>query len=76
MRGEILFVLYKLCAIIRKDDKGGAPSLLAYCPKFLHLLLEALLKTHNDTVRFNCLGGWACLFVTHFNSDESLSSIC
>ncbi|KAJ6956321.1 protein putative RECOMBINATION INITIATION DEFECT 1 [Populus alba x Populus x berolinensis] len=55
MRGEVLFVLYKLCAIIRKDDKGVPPSLLAYCPKLLHLLLEALLKTHNDTVRFNCL---------------------
>ncbi|KAB5569671.1 hypothetical protein DKX38_003464 [Salix brachista] len=55
MRGEILFVLYKLCTIIRKDDGGGAPSLFTHCPKLLHLLLEALLKTHNDTVRFNCL---------------------
>ncbi|CAK7348931.1 unnamed protein product [Dovyalis caffra] len=55
MRGEILFVLYKLCVIQCVGSDDGTDSLLAYCPKLLNLSLEALLKTHNDTVRFNCL---------------------
>ncbi|KAG8654974.1 hypothetical protein MANES_05G198800v8 [Manihot esculenta] len=56
MRGEIMFVLYKLtlcqCAY---EESDGAVSLLAFCPKLLHLSLEALLKTQDDTVRLNCV---------------------
>ncbi|KAF2325736.1 hypothetical protein GH714_034561 [Hevea brasiliensis] len=56
IRGEILFVLYKLslCQSAYKDI-DGADSLLAFCPKLLHLSLEALVKTQDDTVRLNCV---------------------
>lgn len=57
-----MFVLYKLtlcqCAY---EESDGAVSLLAFCPKLLHLSLEALLKTQDDTVRLNCVGLY-CFF--------------
>ncbi|XVF65383.1 hypothetical protein PTKIN_Ptkin09bG0244200 [Pterospermum kingtungense] len=49
IRGEILFVLYKL------SIHGYTPKdvLQAFCPNLLRLSLEALLKTQRDDVRLN-----------------------
>ncbi|KAF8402166.1 hypothetical protein HHK36_013118 [Tetracentron sinense] len=49
IRGEVLFVLYKLSVL------GHFDALSAFCPKLLHLSLEALMKTQNDDVRLNCV---------------------
>ncbi|PWA68364.1 protein PRD1 [Artemisia annua] len=57
IQGEILFVLYKLCAI--GDvwmDSGNGDVLFGHCSKILQLSLEALLKTQRDDVRMNCVG--------------------
>ncbi|KAJ4845632.1 hypothetical protein Tsubulata_038344 [Turnera subulata] len=56
IRGEILFVLYKLSTVpCAGKDGDGADFFWPFCPKLLHLSLEALNKTQNDTVRLNCL---------------------
>lgn len=55
IRGEILFVLYKL-AVQWKDCGEADDCLFPFYPKLLRLSLESLLKTQNDTVRLNCLG--------------------
>ncbi|KAL5849112.1 hypothetical protein ACOSQ3_007178 [Xanthoceras sorbifolium] len=55
IRGEILFVLYKLSLQCMHMDGDGADILLAFCPKLLHLSLEALMKTQSDDVRLNCV---------------------
>ncbi|WCJ27535.1 Protein PUTATIVE RECOMBINATION INITIATION DEFECT 1 [Euphorbia peplus] len=62
IRGEILYVLYKLsnhpCA---NEHDDGADYLFTFCPKLLHLSLEALVKTQDDTVRLNCVAFLAIL---------------
>ncbi|KAK1593013.1 hypothetical protein Q3G72_034425 [Acer saccharum] len=55
IRGEILFVLYKLSLQCTHTDGDGADILFAFCPKLLHLSLEALIKTQSDDVRLNCV---------------------
>ncbi|XP_012078523.1 protein PUTATIVE RECOMBINATION INITIATION DEFECT 1 isoform X1 [Jatropha curcas] len=56
IRGEILFVLYKLSILQCQHENGDVvDSLFAFCPKLLHLSLEALVKTQDDTVRLNCI---------------------
>ncbi|XP_050235983.1 protein PUTATIVE RECOMBINATION INITIATION DEFECT 1 [Mercurialis annua] len=56
IRGEILYVLYKLSVFQCAYEEGdGINSLFAFCPKLLHLSLEALLKTQDDAVRLNCV---------------------
>ncbi|KAI3869080.1 hypothetical protein MKX03_005022 [Papaver bracteatum] len=52
IRGEILFVLFKVFLLQAGDDPE---DLLIYCPKLLSLSLEALMKTQSDEVRMNCL---------------------
>ncbi|KAF3787599.1 PRD1 protein [Nymphaea thermarum] len=52
IRGEILFVLYKLSIPHCADDDE---LFFRFCPRLLYLALEALLKTQNDVVRINCL---------------------
>ncbi|PON95525.1 Armadillo-type fold containing protein [Trema orientale] len=52
IRGEILFVLYRL-SVLQDDD--GVDILPTFCPKLLHLSLEALVKTQIDDVRLNCV---------------------
>ncbi|CAK9139716.1 unnamed protein product [Ilex paraguariensis] len=56
IRGEILFVLYKISLLqyVYKDD-GCADVLFVNCPKLLYLSLEALMKTQSDDVRLNCV---------------------
>ncbi|GFY82236.1 putative recombination initiation defect 1 [Actinidia rufa] len=57
IRGEILFVLYKISILqySYKDD-DATDVLYSFCPKLLYLSLEALTKTQSDDVRLNCLG--------------------
>lgn len=57
IRGEILFVLYKLSTIQYASNHSAEIDILsAFCPKLLYLSLEALMKTQNDDVRLNCVG--------------------
>lgn len=57
IRGEILFVLYRISVIqCASEDGDEADILMAFCPKLLRLTLEALTKTQNDDVRLNCVG--------------------
>ncbi|KAE8730828.1 putative Pentatricopeptide repeat-containing protein [Hibiscus syriacus] len=57
IRGEILFVLYKLSAQgYASKDCVGANVLHAFCPSLLRLSMEALLKTQRDDVRLNGIG--------------------
>lgn len=57
IRGEILFVLYKVSALqCMSMDGDGTDILFAFCPKLLYLSLEALMKTQIDDVRLNCVG--------------------
>ncbi|KAK2641672.1 hypothetical protein Ddye_023435 [Dipteronia dyeriana] len=55
IQGEILFVLYKFSLQCTHTDGDGADILFAFCPKLLHLSLEALIKTQSDDVRLNCV---------------------
>ncbi|KAJ7513896.1 hypothetical protein O6H91_23G018900 [Diphasiastrum complanatum] len=48
IRGEILFVLYKLSSL-----QEGINELLKYCPQCIHLAVNALLKTEDDELRTN-----------------------
>ncbi|CAN6446868.1 unnamed protein product [Victoria cruziana] len=52
IRGEILFVLYKLSIPLTADDDE---LFFRFCPRLLYLALGALLKTQTDVVRVNCL---------------------
>ena len=57
IRGEILFVLYKISILQYSYKDDDAPDVLySFCPKLLYLSLEALTKTQSDDVRLNCLG--------------------
>ncbi|KAG9446020.1 hypothetical protein H6P81_012148 [Aristolochia fimbriata] len=51
IRGEVLFVLYKLSIFQEEEDDDFS----CYCPRLVNLSLEALIKTENDDVRTNCL---------------------
>ncbi|XWS09251.1 hypothetical protein CRYUN_Cryun40dG0070000 [Craigia yunnanensis] len=54
IRGEVLFVLYKLSIhAYASKDCVGADVLQAFCPSLLRLSMEALLKTQRDDVRLN-----------------------
>uniref|UniRef100_A0A0E0KP91 Protein PRD1 n=1 Tax=Oryza punctata TaxID=4537 RepID=A0A0E0KP91_ORYPU len=59
IRGEILFVLYKLSLLNATpwDDRGDNNNvdLLAIGRSLLQFSLEVLLKTQNDAVRLNCV---------------------
>ncbi|KAI5350287.1 hypothetical protein L3X38_003178 [Prunus dulcis] len=56
IRGEILFVLYKVSVLQYASEVGiGTDFLFAFCPKLLRLSLEALMKTQSDVVRLNCV---------------------
>ncbi|PRQ38312.1 hypothetical protein RchiOBHm_Chr4g0412451 [Rosa chinensis] len=56
IRGEILFVLYKVSALhYASEDADGSDLLFSFCPKLVRLSLEALMKTQSDDVRLNCI---------------------
>ncbi|CAL8992252.1 unnamed protein product [Prunus brigantina] len=56
IRGEILFVLYKVSVLQYASEVGvGTDFLFAFRPKLLSLSLEALMKTQSDDVRLNCV---------------------
>lgn len=58
IRGEVLFVLYKLSVLQSTSaaEGDGSELLIPFCPKLLYLLGDVLLKTQNDDVRLNCIG--------------------
>jgi len=57
IRGEVLFVLYKLSVLQSTSAEGdGSDVLIPFCPKILYLLVDVLMKTQNDDVRLNCIG--------------------
>lgn len=65
IRGEILFALYKVSMFqYASEDGDGTDVLLAFCPKLLHLVVDALIKTQVDDVRLNCLGLSISFFVS------------
>nr|XP_043632676.1 protein PUTATIVE RECOMBINATION INITIATION DEFECT 1 [Erigeron canadensis] len=56
IQGEILFLLYKICSIQHEYVGSNNGDLLCgHSSKILRLSLEALLKTHRDDVRMNCV---------------------
>ncbi|XP_024192213.1 protein PUTATIVE RECOMBINATION INITIATION DEFECT 1 isoform X2 [Rosa chinensis] len=56
IRGEILFLLYKVSALhYASEDADGSDLLFSFCPKLVRLSLEALMKTQSDDVRLNCI---------------------
>ncbi|EHA8588514.1 protein PRD1 [Cocos nucifera] len=61
IRGEIMFVLYKLSLLQatpwdEDDNDHGDTDLSSTGERLLRLSLEVLLKTQNDDVRLNCVG--------------------
>ena len=57
IRGEILFVLYKLSVLQNTSAEGDDTDIfIPFCPKLLYLLGDVLMKTQNDDVRLNCIG--------------------
>lgn len=54
IRGEILFVLYKLSLLPYASRDDGGDILPTFCSKLLYLSMEALVKTQSDDVRLNC----------------------
>ncbi|QCE13066.1 Armadillo-type fold [Vigna unguiculata] len=56
IRGEVLFVLYKLSVLESTSAEGdGSDMLIPFCPQMLYLLVDVLMKTQNDDVRLNCI---------------------
>lgn len=52
IHGEIFFVLYKLCILLRDKEE----EYFSFDQKLLYLSLQALVKAQNDVVRTNCIG--------------------
>ncbi|KAK7311436.1 hypothetical protein RJT34_09574 [Clitoria ternatea] len=56
IRGEVLFVLYRLSVLRSTSAEGdGSDMLIPFFPKLLYLLVDVLMKTQNDDVRLNCI---------------------
>ncbi|KAL1358218.1 hypothetical protein AAHE18_04G017500 [Arachis hypogaea] len=72
IRGEILFVLYKLYALKNTSAEGDDTDILVpFCPKLLYLLGDVLMKTQNDDVRLNCIALLTMLAQGHLLREES-----
>lgn len=69
IRGEILFVLYKLSLLNATpwDDicDNDNVDLSAIGRSLLQFSLEVLLKTQNDDVRLNCIGWYILIFLQY-----------
>ncbi|XP_002516401.2 protein PUTATIVE RECOMBINATION INITIATION DEFECT 1 [Ricinus communis] len=79
IRGEIFFVLYKLSILQCASEEGDGAynnSLFSFCPKLLHLSLEALVKTQDDTVRLNCIVFLTILARKGFFKNAYVNDIC
>lgn len=64
IRGEVLFVLYKLSVLESASaEADGSDMLIPFCPQILYLLVDVLMKTQNDDVRMNCIGPLSSLFL-------------
>ncbi|CAM8998054.1 unnamed protein product [Rhodiola kirilowii] len=56
IRGEIMFVLYRLVIYYYEStDRDLSDDFYGHCPKILYVSLDALMKTQNDDVRLNCV---------------------
>ncbi|KAI4370429.1 hypothetical protein MLD38_018783 [Melastoma candidum] len=56
IRGEVLFVLYKLyCLQTLHGDLKGTDIFNTFGPKLVRSTLDILMKTQNDDVRLNCV---------------------
>ncbi|KAI4317408.1 hypothetical protein L6164_025277 [Bauhinia variegata] len=72
IRGEILFVLYKISILESSSTEGdGRDILISFCPKLLYMVGDALMKTQSDDVRLNCVALLAVLARRH-----AFSEIC
>uniref|UniRef100_A0A803LTJ2 Uncharacterized protein n=1 Tax=Chenopodium quinoa TaxID=63459 RepID=A0A803LTJ2_CHEQI len=82
IRGEIMFVLYRICILqYSSEDEEGADILLEYSPMILQLSLDALMKTQRDDVRLNCLAvlkvlGQRGFLSNAFSSDFNVMDTC
>ncbi|KAH7521537.1 hypothetical protein FEM48_Zijuj07G0044100 [Ziziphus jujuba var. spinosa] len=82
IRGEILFVLYKVSVLQNASvDSEGIDLLFSFCPKLLRLSLEALIKTQSDDVRLNCVALLTVLaqrgfFGNSYSTDSSSMDSC
>ncbi|XP_027337587.1 protein PRD1 [Abrus precatorius] len=71
IRGEVLFVLYKLSVLRSTTAEGdGSDMLIPFCPKLLYLLLDVFMKTQNDDVRLNCIALLTMLARRHMLREE------
>ncbi|TKY47801.1 PRD1 protein [Spatholobus suberectus] len=72
IRGEVLFVLYKLSVLQSTSAEGdGSDMLIPFCPQILYLLVDVLMKTQNDDVRLNCIALLTMLARRHLLREES-----
>ncbi|XP_021749055.1 protein PRD1-like [Chenopodium quinoa] len=82
IRGEIMFVLYRICILqYSSEDEEGADILFEYCPMILQLSLDALMKTQRDDVRLNCLAllkvlGQRGFLSNAFSSEFNMMDTC
>ncbi|XP_029129412.1 protein PRD1 isoform X2 [Cajanus cajan] len=71
IRGEVLFVLYKLSVLQSTSAEGdGSDMLIPFCPQILYLLVDVLMKTQNDDVRLNCIALLTMLARRHLLREE------
>ncbi|KAL1350072.1 hypothetical protein HN51_026526 [Arachis hypogaea] len=77
IRGEILFVLYKLYALKNTSAEGDDTDILvSFCPKLLYLLGDVLMKSQNDDVRLNCIALLTMLAQGHLLREEGAYDTC
>ncbi|KAL2332631.1 hypothetical protein Fmac_013844 [Flemingia macrophylla] len=71
IRGEVLFVLYKLSVLQNTSAEGdGSDMFIPFCPQILYLLVDVLMKTQNDDVRLNCIALLTMLARRHLLREE------
>ncbi|QHN96291.1 hypothetical protein DS421_18g617190 [Arachis hypogaea] len=77
IRGEILFVLYKLYALKNTSTEGDDTDILVpFCPTLLYLLGDVLMKSQNDDVRLNCIALLTMLAQGHLLREEGAYDTC
>ncbi|KAG2406917.1 Protein PRD1-like protein [Vigna angularis] len=77
IRGEVLFVLYKLSVLESTSaEADGSDMLIPFCPQILYLLVDVLMKTQNDDVRMNCIALLTMLARRHLLREECAYDTC